>query len=328
MTAGWASQRERGSAFWVRLMTWLALSLGRPVALLLLYPTTAYYLASSPHGRAASRAFLSRALGRPVRAGDVVRHFWTFACVILDRLFLLAGRSADYRIEMVGFDRLEQVLGERRGCLLLGSHLGSFEVMRAIADACPVRTRPLMYRANGGQLARLWERLNPRLAADVIDIGATGAMLQVAESVARGEVVGILADRTPSNQKHLSADFFGQPARFPTGPITLAAVVAAPTFLFFGIRLGPRHYRVQLEPFADGIVLGPDDRHDQLRHWIGQYAARLEANCRRYPFNWFNFFDFWEGSDDGAATPNADPGSIRARRVAAAQPGPARDTAA
>jgi len=299
---GWARRHERGSAFLVQFMVWLALSLGRPVARLLLYPIAGYFIAFSPTARAASKAFLTRALGRPARFGDFARHIWTFTCVIFDRVFLLAGRTRDYRIEMVGFESLEAVLAQQRGCLLLGSHLGSFEVMRAMADACPVRIRPLMYRANGGALAGLFERLNPQLAAEVIDIGSAGAMLEVYESVTRGEVVGILADRTPSDQKHLAADFFGAPARFPTGPFILAAVAAAPTFLFFGIRVGRRHYRLHLEPFADKIVLSREDRHDELRQWIERYATRLAANCRIYPYNWFNFFDFWENSDGLAAT--------------------------
>jgi predicted LPLAT superfamily acyltransferase len=320
----WASRQERGSALLVRFMVWLALSLGRPVSRLLMYPIAGYFIAFSPVARSASKDFLTRALGRPARFGDFARHIWTFSSVVLDRVFLLAGRTRDYRIEMVGFECIEATLAQHRGCLLLGSHLGSFEVMRAMADACPVRIRPLMYRANGGTLAGLFEHLNPRLAADVIDIGSTGAMLEVYESVARGEVVGILADRTPSDQKYLAADFFGAPARFPTGPFILAAVAAAPTFLFFGIRVGRRHYRLHLEPFADKIVLSRTDRHDELRHWIEQYAARLVAHCRKYPYNWFNFFDFWEGSDGGTATVRADAGDSRA---AAAPAGPGRTTA-
>jgi hypothetical protein len=319
--AGWASRQERGSALLVRFIVWLALSLGRPAAHVLLYPIAGYFMLFSPTARAASQVFLSRALGRPARFRDFARHIWSFSCVVLDRVFLLAGRTGDYRIEMVGFEHLEQVLAQHRGCLLLGSHLGSFEVMRAMADACPARMRPLMYRVNGGTLASLFERLNPRLAADVIDIGGAGAMLEVYESVARGEVVGILADRTPAEQKHLAADFFGTPARFPTGPFILAAVAAAPVFLFFGIRVGRRHYRLHLEPFADSIVLSREDRTDELRHWVARYAGQLEAFCRRYPYNWFNFFDFWEGSDGIAATNCADAGG---RRGGVAAPGPGR----
>ncbi len=300
--AGWASRHERGSALLVRFMVWLALSLGRPIARLLLYPIAGYFIVFSPSARTVSRAFLTRALGRPAGFIDYARHIWTFSNVILDRVFLLAGRTDDYRIEMVGFESLEAVLAERRGCLLLGSHLGSFEVMRAMAEACPVRIRPLMYRANGGALAGLLERLNPQLAAEVIDIGSPGAMLEVYESVQRGEVVGILADRSPSEQKFLAADFFGVPARFPTGPFIVAAVAAAPTFLFYGIRVGRRHYRLHLEPFADKIVLSREDRHDELRQWIERYAACLAEKCQKYPYNWFNFFDFWECSNGLAAT--------------------------
>jgi predicted LPLAT superfamily acyltransferase len=314
--AGWASRQERGSAWLVRFMVWLALSIGRPIARLLLYPIVGYFILFSPTPRAASQKFLTRALGRRARLADFARHIWSFASMVLDRVFLLAGRIGDYRIETVGLDRLEAALAERRGCLLLGSHLGSFEVMRSLAEACPVRARALMYRANDGALARLFERLNPGLAEEVIDIGAPAAMLEVYESLRRGELVGILADRTPADQKYVPVDFFGAPARFPTGPFILAGVADTPVFLFFGMRVGRRHYRLHLEPFADRIAFGHDDRQEELRSWIGQYAARLEAHCRESPYNWFNFFDFWEGCDGLAATHGGLADGVRAAGAA------------
>ena len=295
--AGWAARCERGSRYLVRLMTWTALTLGWHVARILLLPVTVWFWASSPTARAASRGFLGRALGRPPTGADVWRHFVCFASVILDRLYLLAGKTRGYRFDLNGLDSLLAVLAEGRGCLLLGSHLGSFEVLRALSRAAPVRIRPLMYLDNGGPLSRMLEQLDPVLARDVINIGTTSTMLEVRESVARGEMVGILGDRAPRDQKCLPTRFFGKPALLPTGPIILASMLNTPTFLFFGLRTGPRRYRVHLEPFADAIVLNRATRQADLEHWLARYAERLEAHARECPYNWFNFYDFWNMAD-------------------------------
>ena len=56
----------------------------------------------------------------------------------------------------------------------------------------------------------------------------------------------------------------------------------------------PRHYVVRFEPFADRITLSPVNRAADLRPWVARYAKRLEAQCREYPLNWFNFYRFWD----------------------------------
>jgi predicted LPLAT superfamily acyltransferase len=115
-------------------MIWMALSVGRPVARALLYPICAYYLVFSRQARRAIRPYLIRALGRPVGWRDLFRQYHCFASTILDRVYLLAGQDGRFDIDIRGLDLLKDRLARGRGCLLLCSHLGSFEVVRAIGD--------------------------------------------------------------------------------------------------------------------------------------------------------------------------------------------------
>ncbi len=292
----WSRQHERGNAILTRLMAWLILRLGWSAGQLLLLPVTAWFIVASGSARAASRGFLGRVLGRRAGFLDVSRHFLSFANVTLDRLFLLTGRTASYRFEVEGLDGLRATLDQGRGCVLLGCHLGSFEALRAIAADCPQRIRPMMYRANAAEPTRLLERLNPALARDIIELGTLGAMLEARESVVRGEIVGMLADRAHRGEKSVAIDFLGSPALFPAGPILLAGALEAPIFLCFAPRIGPRHYRILIEPFHDGMRLRDGGRDAAARIWLKEYVARLEHHCRAHPFNWFNFFDFWSAS--------------------------------
>jgi predicted LPLAT superfamily acyltransferase len=295
MTAAtWTQRRERGSAVWVRLMIWLTLGLGWRVGQALLYPITGYFFLVSRGAHSASGQFLARVFGRPATRREIFRHLFTFSCVLLDRLFLLSNRLRHFHINITGLDTVTSALGQSRGCILLGSHLGSFEVLRACARQYPVPVNILIYRANNGAYSRLMERLDPTLADAIIEIGAPEAMLRVRESLDRGEMVGILADRAPAGQKMLAVPFLGEPAPLPTGPLSLCAALGAPVVIFYGIRTGTRRYEIHFELFADRIVLQRSRRTEDTADWVIRYARRLETYCRIYPFNWFNFYDFWD----------------------------------
>jgi len=312
---GWTREKERGSPWLVRLIIWLTLRLGWPVGQALLVPTTAYFFITLRHARTWSRHYLGRVLGRPATVGDSLRHFFTFACVTLDRICFLANRVERFHIAVQGLDSLEAALASGRGCILLGSHLGSFEVLRAFGRSSPVPVRPLMYRGTTAALSTFMEALDPAIRHDVIEIGTPTTMLRVRESLARGEIVGILADRAPPGaQRFASVDFLGSPARFPTGPLALAAALQAPVMLFFGLRRGSRDYQVVIEPFAERIEVDPGPRTAALRGWTERYAARLAEHCRTHPYNWFNFYDFWEQRPDVAATANPADASLAGQR--------------
>jgi predicted LPLAT superfamily acyltransferase len=199
---------------------------------------------------------------------------------------------------------------------LLGSHLGSFEVLRAVArQKSPVPVKVLMYRASSGPYSRLVEALDPAFANDIIEIGTPEAMLRVRESLERGEMVGILADRAPHDDRTAAVPFLGDVARFPTGPLILAAALGAPIVLFFGVCTGSRQYAVFFEHFADRIVLDRARRAEDVAIWVRAYVEKLEAYCRRYPFNWFNFYDFWERRNDAEPPTRVGPADAHSHRL-------------
>lgn len=289
----WSKQHERGSLWLQRLMIWIAFRLGWPVARALLIGITAYFFVTSACARRASAEFLRRATGRPAGMLDVFRHLHAFAATLLESTFLLARRAGDFRITVEGLEALLAALAKGRGCVLLGAHFGSFQVLRAVAREAPVPVHPVMYRRATGRLARTLATLDPALDAAIIDLGAPEAVLSVREAVQRGEIVAMLADRAVDTEKRVVVNFLGAPAAFPSGPLIVTARLDAPVLLFWGTRIGPRRYRVVFEPFAERIVLRRAAGADDLGLWVGRYAAKLEARCRAHPFNWFNFFPFW-----------------------------------
>ncbi len=324
MTA-WSSAPERGAAWLVRLMVWLLRHVNWFATGMVLPGISAWFFLFSPAARAASREYLGAALGRPARTRDVLRHIHVFACAILDRTLLLIGRTDAVSLSVTGLEHVEAAVQAGGGCILLGAHLGSFAVLRGLAERCPVPVRMLMYNRNAGAFTRTMEALDPALAQDVIAIGEVGSMLRAHDAVAAGAIVGILADRLPAGGKQVSVPFFGRPAAFPTGPFVLAASLGAPVLLFSGVRTGPRRYAVTFLPFADRITLRRATRQADLQDVVQRYAGWLEGACRAHPFNWFNFYRFWERPPHAPlqTRPMADAARPVGRAVLGPRPGAA-----
>ncbi len=287
----WTSQPERGSAFAMRLITWIALRLGRGVARLLLYPICFYFLLFAGNARRASRNYLRRVLAREPGIADIFRHLHVFAAVVLDRVFLLSGQVAVFDIRVYGQEHVDEVMAAGAGCFLIGSHLGSFEVIRTLgADSRGLAVSMLMYKDNARKMASVFEAINPRHSQSIITLGEVDTMLKVDAALAGGELVGMLADRTIGAEAATAHAFLGAPARFSPGPFRLAAVMRRPALLMFGLYRGGNRYDIHFERLTDGDSAAREIRVENMQ---AEYVARLEHYCRTAPYNWFNFYDFW-----------------------------------
>ncbi|MFC3126477.1 hypothetical protein ACFOD4_15545 [Pseudoroseomonas globiformis] len=298
----WQRQRERGSHSAMGLMAWIVTHIGYQAGWLLLYPIAFYFLLSSPRQRRHVSLFLERALRRRPGWNDLFRLYFTFAATLLDRLFLLDGRRSDYRIEVHGLEAVQAHIAKGQGCILLGAHLGSFDALRAIADAgCPVEVVALMHAEHAAISSGFFADWAAGSATRVISLGQPDAMLQARECLERGGLVGILADRTPQTPgtapRRRRVPFLGRDAAFPEGPHILAGVLGAPVMLAYGVWTGKRRYEVHFEPLTDRIALERHRRREALGASVADYAVRIGGAACAFPYNWFNFHDFWEEVD-------------------------------
>jgi predicted LPLAT superfamily acyltransferase len=291
---GWATRPERGNAAVIRGAVRVALALGRPAAWLLLHAVSLYFMAASSADRAASRRYLRRALGREPGVADMFRHFHAFATTILDRIYLLNDQYDRFEVRVHGEDIMAGMQARGEGCLLIGAHLGSFEIVRFVGRAAQaLRVSVVIYEQNTKTLNAALNAINPDLAMRVIALGRMDSMLKLERALADGEFVGMLADRAIESESTIACSFLGAPARFPAGPFRIAAMLKRPVVLMFGLYRGGNRYDVHFERLgnpgtADGT---PHDRAVEAA--LLQYVGRLEHYCRIAPYNWFNFYDYW-----------------------------------
>lgn len=294
----WVSRKERGSVFWMRFMVWVTLRLGRPVARVLLGPIVAYFLVFSVKPRVASKRYLRKALDRRPTLIDVFRHYHTFASTIMDRVYFLSDRYRYFDVRLHNPEVLAPIAQSGRGCVLVGSHLGSFEVLRATAVNGPRwPVRMLMDNGNAQKTARIFAELNPALNQGIINVGGPGSLLRAKEAIEAGALVGILGDRVRPGDRYVECTFFGEKVRLPESPMMLAGLLRVPAVMCFGLYRGGRSYDVYFEVLSEHIELprgeSAPNRSAVIAEHMQRYANRLEHYARMAPFNWFNFYDIW-----------------------------------
>jgi predicted LPLAT superfamily acyltransferase len=121
-------------------------------------------------------------------------------------------------------------------------------------------------------------------------------MLKVRERLDEGGVVGMLADRTPGNDTLYPVQILGTNANLPSGPFRMAALLRRPVVFMTGLYLGGNRYAIHFDLLADFSAVAPNQRDAALEAAITRYAALLDQYCRKAPYNWFNFFDFWQSA--------------------------------
>ncbi len=289
--ADWSARPELGSKAFLRFAVWVARSLGRTPARLLLLPVCLGFVLFHKEARIASQHYLARVLGRPPRMREVLRHFFTFGTTVLDRVYLLNDEAYRFDITIHGEAIVSEILAQGGGCLLLGAHHGSFEVLRLVGREQPdLRVSLAMYEETGRKIGAALNAINPHIAPNIIGLGTPGAMIEIRDCLEQGGFVGMLADRTLRKDTPVVLDFLGAPAAFPTGPARLAALLHAPVVMMVGLFRGGDRYEIHFERLPDPAA--KPDAADSTG-LIATYVARLEHYCRSAPYNWFNFFDFW-----------------------------------
>ena len=301
---GWWRMAERGSQFGMQLLALSCRLFGMRFTSLWLYPIVAYFLLTGRTARDASRQYFARLHSASPGAGmpqpgwlSAYRQMIAFAQSGLDKLAAWSGQVKNERVRFDDPTAFEALVASGRGALVIGAHLGNLEMTRALAARNGhAKVTAVVYTEHAQRFNHVLAQAHPDVVShlmQVTDFGPATAML-MQERIDAGELLVIVGDRVPAHEsgRTVEARFLGAPAQFAQGPYVLAHALGCPVYLFFCLKTG-RDHTLYFEPFAERIELPRAERARHLGRFAQRYAERLEHYCRKAPFQWFNFFDFW-----------------------------------
>jgi predicted LPLAT superfamily acyltransferase len=311
VTREWLDRPEGGSAWALRLFAAVARGFGRTLSRLVLLPITGYFMLRRAPERQASRAYLTRVLGREPTWLEVARHIHTFAGVTLDRVYFLTGDLERFDMRLIGIEQLHAAMDLGRGVLLIGAHVGSFDALRAASRLRPdVTVRVVLDAQHSPALSAILKQLNPEIAAGIINPrqDGTAVALEIGAALNQGALVTMLGDRGRPGNATAVVEFLGSAARFPTAPWQIAAALHVPIVLCVGLYRGGNRYDLHFERLTDKLQVERRHREQRLQEVIQNFADRLAALVREAPYNWFNFYDFWNAPAPGDRRPGTGDG--------------------
>jgi len=249
-----------------------------------------FYMVFSP-GYLSSYHYFTRRQGfNPVKAFfKVYANYFVFGEIILDRFAMYAGRKFDIVCE--GKKIHEELCAGESGFMMLSSHVGNYE----LAGYSLTATKKINALVFAGETETVMSNRNNMFDRNNI------AMIPMREDMSHifalnaalvaGEIVSMPGDRIFGSQKYLTAEFLGKEARFPLGPFNLAVQRDVPVVAVFVMKEGVRKYRAFVRLITSDPSLSKAERTQSL---VDGFAKNLDEIVRRYPTQWFNFFEFWK----------------------------------
>jgi predicted LPLAT superfamily acyltransferase len=300
----WSSIAEAGALSGLRFMAWTYRLLGRVGFNIVLAPVMFYFLLRRPIARRASLQYLEKFQREypdslPGKPGLwlVFRHFLAFGRSLLDKYVAWSGEPTSIDIPEQDARLMRSLVASGKGVLLVGSHFGNLEYSRGISRRHPdLVINVLVYDQHAANFARLIgdaaeeSRMNMIQVTDVdLDLA-----LRLRERVAAGEWLLIAGDRVPVglSDNVCPAEFLGDKANFPIGPYVLGNLLHCPVYMMHCYFESGR-YQLRVELLEEDIRTSRKDGQRNYERQTRKFASALEAQVRRAPLQWFNFYDFW-----------------------------------
>lgn len=300
MTGGWTS-RSVGSRLQHGIFYVLIRILGRRAAYGLLFFVVLWYTIR-PLTRKRSAPYLTR---RFPQAGPLERLWhcfllnWTFGMTLVDRA--AAGILNEFTISASAQDEqtLLDMAASGRGLILLTAHVGCWQTSMAGLEIQHRPVNVVMHRAEGDIDRQHFEHAGQGPAFRIIDPqGYLGGSLEMTDALNRGEILCVMGDRLfGSDRNTVDVTFLGDTLSVPVSPYRLASATGAPIIVFFSRRTGPGAARHEIACIIH-VPAGLGRSSTRYQPYAQDFAAALEAQTAKAPYQFFNFYDMWTPRDN------------------------------
>jgi len=228
----------------------------------------------------------------------VYKNYYVFGQVLLDKVAVMAGFPVKFSFTYEGEEHLRKIVADRTGGLLISAHIGNFEMAGNMLERLETEVNIIMFDAEHEKIKNYLDSVTRR-KFNVIAIKEDNSHIyEINKAFREKQLVCIHGDRFVKGSKTLSVEFLGEKANFPTGPFYLAMKFHVPVSFVFAMKDSASHYHFFATPPRLYQQQGIQQKRDQtIQTIIKDYIYVLERTLRKYPSQWFNYYNFWEANE-------------------------------
>lgn len=269
---------------------------GQSGAYLLLWPVITTYVLCSRKIHRLTRPYLTHRFPDHewlARWCDTHHIMLAFGRVLVDRAWLGLRSGAAIQGKLEGQDELLALAAEGRGVVVLIAHVGNWQTAMAQITGMQVPINSLMHYQEEAVAKHYFDLRRKDMPFKIIKSdGFMGGLVEATAALQRGEVVTIMGDRYAGGP-FTEVDFLGSPVRLPAAPYSLAAATGSPVAVLLAAKTGRRQYSMKLWEVFRPEPSDRENRRRDMQKWAQRFANALEEYLQEYPYQWYNFFDFW-----------------------------------
>ncbi len=227
---------------------------------------------------------------------SLYKNFLVFGKVLIDKIVILAGFSGKFTFDYEGEEYLHEMANAGKGGLILGAHVGNWEIAGHLLKRIERPVHIVMYDGERSNIKEMLEEITGQRSFSIITIkdNDLSHVFTISEVLKKGDLIAMHGDRFRQGSRTQACKFFEHNAKFPLGPYYIAAQFNVPVCFVSTMKETNSHYHFYATP---PILISNENskkKAEAIRNSATSYSVELEKKVRQYPLQWFNFYNFWK----------------------------------
>ncbi|MCG2610972.1 lipid A biosynthesis acyltransferase [Flavobacterium sp. SM15] len=218
----------------------------------------------------------------------VYKSYFTFGQTIIDKTAISAGLRNKFTYEFDGVELLQKLLAEKKGGVLISAHVGNFEIAEHFFGEIDLECQINLVTTDREHsvIKEYLESVTKKSSIKFIVVkDDLSHIFEINNALANNELICFTGDRYFEGTKSMSETLLGQSANFPAGPFLIASRLKVPVVFVYVMKEPNLHYHL----YARMAEVKQRDEQGLLK----AYTSSVESMLKKYPLQWFNYFDFW-----------------------------------
>ncbi|MEO7305904.1 MAG: lipid A biosynthesis acyltransferase [Ferruginibacter sp.] len=286
--------KSKGTPLGYRIFVWVLKTFGvLPAYFLLRFVVLYYFFFSFKASRQIYSLYRHKlGYGWGSSIAKLYTNYFLLGQSIIDKVVVMSGIKNNFRFDFDGEENLRKIASLQKGGILLSAHIGNWDVAGHLFKRLDTRINIVLYDGEHEQIKEYLEGVTGKPNVNIIVIkNDLSHIYAISDAFSKNELVCMHADRFIEGNKTLTANFLGEPARFPMGPFLLASKFKVPVSFVFAVKESKLHYHFFASEIKDYSAV---DKAVVMQEMLNDFAREMENKVKQYPEQWFNYYNFWE----------------------------------